>query len=140
MNTARINGTLVVRLALGVLLSNALCAQTNFRNLNFEAARVPDLPPDAAGEVVARSQALPGWLAMVGQNNDPPINHNFINLGTAGISIFGPQSLMIAPEGNYFVVLQAGQNPMTPPGGLVDASISQFGTVPLFAQSIQFLS
>lgn len=115
-------------------------AQTAFRNLDFEAARVPELPPDSLGEVVTRSQALPGWLAMVGANADPLINHNFLLHGTAGISIIGPQSPMTAPEGSYFVVLQAGQNPMTPPGGLVDASISQFGTVPSLAQSIQFLS
>jgi len=131
---------LAVQVAFGVLVSSGVHAQTDFRNLNFEAARVPDLPPDSIGEVVPRSQALPVWLAQVGANTDPSSNHNFLFHGTAGISIFGPQSPMIAPEGRYFVVLQAGQNPMTPPGGLVDASISQFGTVPTFAQSVQFLS
>src|SRR6266487_1473584 len=137
MNAARIIRTLVVPLTLGLLLSTALYAQTNFPNLNFEPARVPDLLPDSLGDVVTRSQALPGWLSMVGSNADPPINHNFLFHGTAGISLFGPQSLMTAPEGNYFVALQAGQNPETPPGGLVDSSIAQFGTVPSFAQSIQ---
>jgi hypothetical protein len=77
---------------------------------------------------------------MVGPIIDPPINHNFLFHGTAGISIFGPQSPMTAPEGNYFVVLQAGHEPGAPAGVLADASIAQFGTVPTFAQSIQFLS
>jgi hypothetical protein len=122
------------------LLALPAFAQTNFRNLDFEAARVPDLPANSPGEVVTRSQALPGWLAQVGSNPDPPINHNFMFLGTAGISLFGPESPMTAPQGNYFVLLQAGHEPMAPPGVLADASIAQFGTVPTFAQSIQFLS
>jgi len=127
-------------LAFVAIFSNPAFGQTDFRNLAFEAARVQDLPPDSIGEVVTRSQALPGWLAMVGSNADPSINHNFMFHGTAGISIFGPQSPMTAPEGDYFVLLQAGHEPMAPPGVLADASISQVGTVPSLAQSIQFLS
>jgi len=140
MNFPRSSRSAITYLTFSLLLSNAAFGQTDFRNLNFEAARVADLPPDSIGEVVTRSQALPGWLAMVGQNADPPINHNFMLHGTAGISLFGPQSPVTAPEGRYFVVLQAGHEPMAPPGVLADASISQFGTVPSFAQSLQFLS
>ena len=140
MNIPRTTRPVVAQLAFALLLSSSAFGQADFRNLDFEAARVQDLPPDSIGEVVTRSQALPGWLAQVGSNLDPAINHNFLFHGTAGISLIGPQSPMLAPQGNYFVVLQAGQNPLNPPGGLVDASISQFGTVPSFAQSLQFLS
>lgn len=140
MNLTRTISKVVACLQFGLLISNGAYAQTNFQNLNFEAANVPDLPPDSIGEVVTASQALPGWLAIVGANTDPSINHNFMFHGTAGISIFGPQSPMSAPEGNYYILLQAGHEPMAPPGVLANASIAQVGTVPSFAQSIQFIS
>ena len=68
---------LIAQLVFGLLLPNVGFGQTDFRNLDFEAARVPDLPPGAPGEVVTRSDALPGWLAMVGQITDPSIKSQF---------------------------------------------------------------
>ena len=133
------NTTLLVFFVFALLSASPLRAQTNFRNLGFEQSRAQNLPPGAS-EIVSVSLAFPGWSATIGTNSAPPINHNQMFFGTAGISIYGPQSGMIAPEGSYFVILQAGHQPAAPPGVLAASSIFQTATIPLLTQSMQFLS
>jgi hypothetical protein len=111
-------------------------AQGSFQNLNFENATLPAIPPGGGFE--PSSNAIPGWTGYLGENQTTSILHNDVTIGSANISILGPNYFpdnIIA--GQYTVVLQSGAS--GPEYVLVDASIAQMGSVPTNALSLQFL-
>jgi hypothetical protein len=116
----------------------AVLGQGTFQNLNFEAANLLILAPGQSA-TVSVADALPGWTAWLGTNQQALVAYNATTLGNASISVIGPNYSQLGPiippiEGNFNAILMAGMAP----GGSVAASISQVGTVPANAQSIQF--
>src|SRR5205085_5545941 len=102
--------------------------QGPFQNLNFEGARVPDIPSGQSGGFVTITDGLPGWVGYTGTNEIQQILHNNETLGGASISILGPNydpSLIIA--GRYTALLESG---IGDGGSIVDTSISQIGLIP----------
>src|SRR6266566_6480577 len=71
-------------------LGYAAHSQGTFRNLNFEAANVQDLPP-MQGEIVAVSNGVPGWTVYIGGSQPASMPHNTLPLGGAAVAIYGPQ-------------------------------------------------
>jgi hypothetical protein len=119
---------------LTVLSANA---QGTFQNLNFESATLSPIPAGQFGGSVSIFSALPHWTGYLGSVQQTQVLQNDYDLGSAAIDILGPSWSSPYPgiiDGNYTVMLQAGAGP----GGLVDASIAQNGTVPAIAQSVQF--
>jgi hypothetical protein len=124
-------------LVLVCVLARSECgAQGTFQNLDFESANVTSLPPRAR-EFVSSLDALPAWTAYLGSSPMSEVLHNGFTLGTASVSIFGPN---LDPAmggaiigGRYSAALQAGDLN----GVGLSASIVQFGVVPASAQSIQ---
>jgi hypothetical protein len=113
-------------------------AQGTFRNLDFESATVPPIPPGQFGSFEPIGDALPFWNAALGTNQLTQVNHNVLFVGAANVSILGPNwTLTMLIEGSYTALLQPGIGSQGVP---VDASISQFGTIPASAQSLQFKS
>jgi len=115
-----------------------LCAQPAFQNLDFESAHVPDLPPDQY-EFVPFSDALPGWTGYFGATPATTALHNTFTLGLYNVSILGPDFTFPTPDiqildGQYSAMIQAGENPPSPP---VPTAIAQTGLVPLGSHSIQ---
>lgn len=118
--------------------------QTNFQDLNFESATLSPAPVDQApATLVPITSALPGWSASIGNTPVTQIQQNSFDYGAATIDIFGPnygpvgQLGSYSPgiiDGNYTVFLQSGGGP----NGGADVSLSQVGTVPANAQSLEF--
>ena len=118
-----------------VLFSCSVQGQGNFVNLNFEASTLATLPPGTYGSEVSSTDAIPGWSAFLDTNEVTQVLQNNLTLGNASISILGPHwSFPNIIEGQYTLVLQPGAGS----GGLVSASVSQTGLVPLTAQSLEF--
>jgi len=111
-------------------------AQNRFQNLGFEAAHLTPIPPGQFGDSVPIGEALPGWSGFLGTQQVTSVWQNNFALGSANISILGPNwPLNGIIEGQYTVLLQAG---LISPSYLVEASISQTGLIPTGAESIQF--
>jgi hypothetical protein len=118
----------------------------SFENLNLEQAN-PVIDPSGPYyplDVTAAS-ALPDWTAYLGSVQQTDVIQNAVSTGQASVVIFGPDypaagsSPGFYPgtiDGNYSVLLQAGADPIT--SALEGASIAQYGTVPLAAQSLEF--
>jgi len=111
-------------------------AQGTFRNLNFEQALVPVVPPDQSGGLVATADAIPGWIAWAGTNQLSQVYLNPVALGTATPAILGPfrspsQTQVI--EGNYSVQLFSGAGILFEPAS---AAVSQLGIIPIGARSL----
>jgi hypothetical protein len=108
-------------------------AQGTFVNLDFEAAKVSDLPYPGSGEIVAVSNGVPGWS--ISPELEPGMmGHNGLPLGGADVEIYGPDwpSTQIL-QGFYTVGLfHSTAGPPT------EASIFQTGQIPLGTKSIQF--
>ena len=116
------------------LLGGSVCfrsaqsrGQGTFVNLNFEAANVPANTPD--GAVLTVNQALPGWTILSGAG----VGYNFVSLGGAYVSLFGPSFGAI--QGNYSASLVGG---FLPQGPNPSASIGQTGQIPQNAQTLIF--
>jgi len=108
-------------------------AQSSFRNLNFEQARIVPIGSQGLPLVVA-SNAIPGWAAYQGNTPLTEILYNTITLGTPIVSIHDTASQIFQPfQGNYSVGIQhsSGGPPTT-------AAIGQIGQVPLNALSVVF--
>ncbi len=111
--------------------------QGSFQNLDFEAANLSPVPAGQFGGAVSSTQGIPGWTAFLGTNQLTQILQNNYTLGNASVDILGPNwSFGGIIEGQYTLVLQPGANPFG--SGNISASISQTGTVPGNAESIQF--
>jgi hypothetical protein len=128
------------RLAIVVLTACVLAsaaAQGTFQNLDFENGTFIPIPGDPFGRVEF-SSAMPGWTGYVGTNQVNWILYNNLFLSTAGIAIWGPDQPQPGLfHGQYYVVLQGGNDPSGGPGR-VGAAIAQTGTIPETAQSIRF--
>ncbi len=124
----------------GVLLTTVSArSQGSFQNLNFESANpVPIVGGEYPDEVTPGS-ALPGWSASIGGIPVTAVIQNDYALGGASVDIFGPGYSDVDPgiiAGNYTVMLQAGGSSPLTEGG--NASLSQNGTIPANAMSLEF--
>jgi hypothetical protein len=109
----------------------------SFTNLNFESADLPFIPRGQFGDYQPIELALPGWRAFAGTEILPLILHNNATLGTAAISILGPDYSDFTMEGDFLISLRPGAFGF--PGVSVDVSVEQTGLVPSDARSLQFL-
>jgi hypothetical protein len=128
---------------LGILLFSGATlgqAQGTFQNLDFESANLSPIPAGQYGGEVPISLALPGWTGYLGTTQVTQVLQNDLTLGDASIDIFGPYSPAGAIlQGQYTVILQPGVEPGSGPlGPQVSASISQTGSVPADALSLEF--
>src|SRR6266480_5200523 len=105
-------------------------AQGTFQNLDFEAAAVPNLPPNQSGGFVPIGSGMPAWNGFIGANQVTQVLHNDVTLGSSTIAILGPDFPFGRIEANYTGLLIAGS------GG--DVSIAQTGFLPANTQSIIF--
>jgi len=124
----------------GVLLTTVSArSQSSFENLNFESANpVPIVGGEYPDEVTPGS-ALPRWSGSIGGVPVTAVIQNGYSLGAASIDIFGPGYNDVDPgiiDGNYTVLLQAGGSSPLTEGG--NASLSQNGTIPANAMSLEF--
>jgi hypothetical protein len=123
--------------AVAALFSSPLYGQGTFQNLDFESANLPVIPAGQYGSFVPVADALPFWNAYLGASQITQVQHNNAYLGTANISIFGPEwSFPPRIEGTYTVLLQPGSTGQ----GVVDASIGQTGLIPAGTESMRFKS
>jgi hypothetical protein len=114
-------------------------AQTNFQNLNFEAAT--DLPVVSQGNavLVPVANALPEWTVFEGGAQQSQMFYNGVSLGAPLVTLVGPNSgppnAPFPPlAGSYSATLDDGE------GGDGTAAIAQTGTVPMQTESLQFLA
>jgi hypothetical protein len=106
-------------------------AQGSFQNLDFEAAN----PIPTSGSFIDAASGLPGWTVLIGNTAASQILYNAETIGEASVDLLSPPWPVIA--GQYSVVLQSGE--ASPTGGpLVPVSISQTGTIPANAKSLEF--
>jgi hypothetical protein len=127
-----------------VMLSyQGLVAQGTFENLDFESAT---LSPSGGAQYVSIVSALPDWTGFLGTTLQTQVYQNGTTTGGASIDIFGPNYAAAGSQmyydpgiidGDFTAMLQAGFGPSNTTSG-VNASISQNGTVPANAQSIQW--
>jgi hypothetical protein len=112
-------------------------AQATFQNLDFESANLSN--PSGPYNEVPISSALPGWSASIGGVPVTEVWANDYSLGAATIDVFGPGWNSVNPgiiDGNYTVYLQSGSS--ITGVGTFNTSISQDGTIPANAQSLEF--
>jgi hypothetical protein len=115
--------------------SSVLRAQ-DFQNLGFEDANLSVIPSGQYGSFVPITNALPFWTGYLGTNQVTQVLQNNLTLGNASIDILGPDYYAPAIlQGQYTVVLQAGQNPFTG-SGVINASLAQVDRIPTNANSI----
>jgi hypothetical protein len=121
---------------LALLLSaEATLGQGTFQNLDFEQAKVPDVPANQGGADVLSTDGVPGWTTFVGGSQTTTILHNDLNLGAPGLAILGPSwSGAGILHGRYSVALQVSFDRSVFP------AIAQTGTVPSDARSVRFYS
>jgi hypothetical protein len=119
-------------------------AQGTFQNFNFESANLSPETPGPAPNYVPISSALPAWTVYIGTAQQTQVEYNVTTLGNASVDILGPNwtgSLAASEsgygiiDGKYTVVLQSGEYTNT---DVYSASLSQNGTIPGNAQSLQF--
>ncbi len=128
---------LFVLSALTLLTVQAFGGAAEFQNLDFESANLPILPPGQIGTYVPISQAFPGWSAYLGALPTDRILYNDFTLGSAAVTIQGPNSpLGPAIEGNFGAYLQSGLDDRV--SSLVGVSLAQTGLIPVDANSIFF--
>src|SRR6185369_13866491 len=109
-------------------------AQGTFLNLGFESADLPPVPSGQFGDFVPITQALPGWMGLLGTSPATRVSQNNFALGSPNIAIFGP-NWTTAPwiiEDDYTVLLQAGV------GGGEVTSLLQSGSIAVGSKSLQF--
>jgi hypothetical protein len=118
-------------------LSARLSGQGGFVNLDFELARVPDIPSGQLGGFVPASSGIPGWSAYgIYSRGEYPITeilHNTTPLEGRGIVLFGPdwiQSSRIL-AGRYSLELDTA-------GTGVTVAIGQTGQIPSDSKSLLF--
>jgi len=111
-----------------------------FQNLDFEDGTFLPILGDPFNRVQF-SSAMPGWTGYVGTNQISWILKNNLFLDSAGVAIWGPDSPSADfLHGQYFVVLQYGNDISGSGQGNVGGGIAQTGTIPLGAQSIRFIT
>jgi hypothetical protein len=113
-------------------------AQSNFQNLNFEWADLSN--PSGPYNEVPISDALPGWNGSIGGVPVTEVWADGDSAGEAAICVEGPGTNRggIGPlDGYYSVYLFSGGNPLGGSVG-VNASITQAGTIPANANSLEF--
>jgi hypothetical protein len=108
-----------------------------FVNLDFESANLSPIPSGQYGGEVSSTDAIPGWTGFLGTSQVTQVLQNNFTLGNASIDILGPDWTGGIIEGQYTLVLQPGVDPFGS-GNAVSASVSQVGSVPANAKSIQF--
>lgn len=120
------------------LLVGSLCtsviAQSTFANLGFERFRyVPLGNPN----IVATSNAIPGWSAEAAGQVLPFVLFNGVSYGAPALSVHSGGSIEGIPvlDGDYSLYLQTSS-----PDGLIRPSVFQTGWVPSWAKSMQFLT
>jgi len=107
-----------------------------FANLNFESANVSGYSPNSD---VPTTSALPGWSAYFANSSGTDVLtqvlYDRISLGGYTISIIDSNAPVFGPiQGTYSAFLFGGGGS----GGLVSASISQTGLVPVGTESLLF--
>jgi hypothetical protein len=128
----KVNRT-ALALACGLALAGQAHAQGTFRNLDFESANVPGLPPGQGG-FVSLTDGMPGWNSLtVGPGGS--IGHNTVSIGGAALAIEGPQYdpnfILFGQYTAYLVGDSTGPN---------SGSIWQTGLIPATARSLFFLA
>jgi hypothetical protein len=122
----------LVVLTANLILALGTCAQ-DFHNFGFEGAYYS--PVGGNPLLVYASQALPGWKAYYGTNRQGTVFWDSPSGGSTCISVLSSSSAL---EGQFSVLLQGGRYGAPEAVEYMDASISQTGTVPSDAQSLQF--
>ena len=108
-----------------------------FRNLDFEEANLPYLPPGQSGGLVAVSNALPGWTAYFDTSAQTEVLYNNQALDYASISILssnyasGPLGF---GSGSYYAFLKGGG---FTGGSLITPALTQTGQIPASANSLR---
>ncbi|MEI7728577.1 MAG: PEP-CTERM sorting domain-containing protein [Verrucomicrobiota bacterium] len=124
-------------LGIFVFHANPVLGEVAFQNLNFENATVPNLPPDSANPSEDATAAFPGWRIFYGSYEQTTVVHNTVPLGSTRVMIFGPnykyQGII---SGKYSACLAGAYNYYPDQR---NASIAQTGTVPVWANGIQFM-
>jgi hypothetical protein len=123
-------------------------SQGTFQDLDFESASVASSPAGLYPPTfVPIASAMPGWAAYLGAEQQTQVLYNYPTLSTASVCLIGPTwnssgGGVFLPigiiDGNYSVVVQSGVNPNEVGYVPENASISQTGTVPATAQSLEF--
>jgi hypothetical protein len=115
-----------------LLASVARCISQGFINLDFESANLGAVTTGQSGGYVSVTNAIPGWMAFIGTDQQTQILQNNGSVGPASISIWGPNAPSSSIiQGNYSVFLTAGISDFS-------VSISQTGLVPLSAATLLF--
>lgn len=128
---------IVCSIALFLICTSGLWAQSAFQNLDFESANVAPIPAGQYGGLVPITNAIPFWTGYLGTNQWTQVLQNNLTLGQASIGLYGPVSPAgVILQGQYTVVLQAGFNPFDGLQSFVGASLAQVGLVPANANSI----
>ncbi|MEI7728571.1 MAG: PEP-CTERM sorting domain-containing protein [Verrucomicrobiota bacterium] len=122
---------------LGIFAAANVPAAVSFVNLNFEDAQIPIVPSGQAGTTESVANALPGWRAFIGVNESATVWHNSVPLGSTRVIVFGPyfDTWGILSD-NYSACVGGAYNYFPDQR---DASITQTGTVPVWANGIQFM-
>jgi len=134
----RMNSALSRYLSITALLLGGLFVargQGTFQNLDFEQAKVPDVPAGQFGSDVSSTDGVPGWTTYIGGGQVTTILHNNDTLGAPAIAILGPFWAFPANailQGQYTVFLRPKFDATILP------SIAQLGMVPSTAQSLRF--
>jgi len=119
-----------------VAVAVACLAQGSFSNFDFERANIPAIPPSNLVSVPI-ADGMPGWIGYLGTNQLTSVLHNGLTIGSASISILGPDYFENGIiEGHYTAVLQAGFDGLVGVG-FADASLAQVGLVPASARILQ---
>jgi hypothetical protein len=129
---------LIAGFAIAHLAALSAQSQVAFTNLNFESANLSPVPAGQFGGEVPVSSALPGWSVYVGNTQQSDVLQNNYYNSLATVDILGPDWQGAYPGiigGEYTVEIQSGAYG-TSPG--VNTSIVQDGTVPVYAQALQF--
>ena len=132
---------LIAEITVAFFATQSLSAQS-FQNLKFEQANpVIDQGGQFYPNDVTAASALPHWTVYLGSVAQTDVLQNPDTTGQATVDIYGPDYPSTGGgfgtiDGNYSIVLQAGNYPYSPEQ--VDASIAQTGTVPITAESLQF--
>jgi hypothetical protein len=137
---------LIVISLIAMLAALPMHAQQAFQDLNFEQAN-PVIDPEGQPYpyAVTAASALPGWTVYLGTVQQTDVLQNLYAINQASVDIFSPSYPAAGPfpggspgtiDGNYTVLLQAGNLPDSPTD--VGASIEQVGFVPPTAQTLEF--
>ncbi len=117
---------------LGLLFAFGLSAGT-FTNLNFENARRPlQFLDQLNGQIVAASNAFPGWSVSLGGLLQTEVYYNSITLGAGSVDLFGT----LPPRPDFFEQVISGRFSAGLQNGNGFASLSQTGTIPTDSLSL----